>query len=171
MGFIHSNDPKKPPEGLLEAAKVLQYLSNAGNKAAQQRFHDLQVFCSHVWSPDDMSEDWRWLKGQTIGVRETEVVDKAAENCVDPALNDVMAEEGRASQSFSPWLNARSIGLTSSEHGGVALDFDIPDALGFDLIDQAGDIYSCFNDPNLPLTGVDEVDWAEIGKIFQSTPP
>lgn len=171
MGFIRSDDPKNPPEGLLEAAEVLQYLSNAGNKAAQQRFHELQVFCSHVWSPDDMSEDWRWLKNQTMEVQSSEMIDATVGTCDVSVPQEGLGEMSIASQSLSPWLNARSIGLTSSEHGGVALDFDIPDALGFDLIDQAGDIYSCFNDPNLPLTGVDEVDWAEIGKIFQSNPP
>lgn len=29
-----------------------------------------------------------------------------------------------------------------------------------------GDIYTCYNDPTLPLTGIDDMDWAEVGKMF-----
>lgn len=30
---------------------------------------------------------------------------------------------------------------------------------------EVTDIYSRFNDPALPLTGVDDIDWAEIDNI------
>lgn len=49
--------------------------------------------------------------------------------------------------------------------GGADLDNffnDFPMNLG----DEMGGIYSSYNDPSLPLTGIDEVDWAEVGKMF-----
>jgi proline utilization trans-activator len=31
---------------------------------------------------------------------------------------------------------------------------------------EADGIYSSFNDPHLPLTGVDQLDWEEMERVF-----
>jgi prolyl-tRNA synthetase len=54
----------------------------------------------------------------------------------------------------------------TGESDGALLNFDQFDDFQIDLSHEMGDIYSSFNDPALPLTGIDEVDWAEVGKMF-----
>lgn len=35
-----------------------------------------------------------------------------------------------------------------------------------EMLNEADGIYSCFNDPDLPLTGIDDADWTEMSRIF-----
>lgn len=40
------------------------------------------------------------------------------------------------------------------------------DEIGNELVNGADDIYSCFNDPTLALTGIDLADWIEMSRTF-----
>ena len=181
MGFVESKDYQKPPDGVRQAADILQYLSRAGNKAAQQRLGELRIFCSHVWSPDDMSKEWEWLYESD---RASAVV---SDNPLPSSTNtqtrslvsgpaDPMPENGGPStdtidpglelEAWMGWQNSGSPIPTTDGQGPSLLDFDIQDNFVLDLSNEAGDIYSSFNDPALPLTGIDDIDWAEVGKMF-----
>lgn len=178
MGFIKTNDPQKPPEGLADAADILEYLTAAGNKAAQRRLTDLKQFCYHVWSPDNMSDEWKWLRTTHLSPSNDVTHPYPAETTTPGRLGVSghplsPAGEEPLYNSFWPetwdnWDDGRTVlSNTTSQRVGM-LDFDLDAGFQMDLSREAGDIYSSFNDPNLPLTGVDEVDWAEIGKMFRS---
>ncbi|KAK7402574.1 hypothetical protein QQX98_011679 [Neonectria punicea] len=178
MGFVKSNDPQTPPDGIKQAAEVLQYLSAAGNKAAEQRLSDLKQFCYHVWSPDLLLDDWKWL-----GVKQASDVSDPLTTVMNPMTT--FSDSGIGNHPHRSGENAPLYQSTWPENWGVCydgmtgmpttetgqrsamLDFDFEETFGVDLTNGAGDIYSSFNDPDLPLTGVDEVDWAEIGKMFR----
>lgn len=63
------------------------------------------------------------------------------------------------------WQN-QSAGQITPGGGGADLDNFFND-FPMDLGAEMGGIYSSYNDPTLPLTGIDELDWAEVGKMFQ----
>lgn len=60
------------------------------------------------------------------------------------------------SQLLEPWANL----LSTDTVFGTRDDWNI------DLSGEAEDIYSSFNNPTLPLTGVDYMDWLEIEKVL-----
>jgi hypothetical protein len=162
MGFVEG-DLQEPPEGLKQAAEILKYLSNAGNSAAQRRLNDLKQFCLHVWSPTNMTDDWSWLKEGSVSSLDN-----------SPANRQNFSGDGDGNQNLqadamTTWGPTAWISWQSTATGGedaVHLDFSASENFQMDLSHEAGDIYSSFNDPTLPLTGVDDVDWAEVGKMF-----
>ncbi|KAM5356448.1 hypothetical protein ACJ41O_003094 [Fusarium nematophilum] len=160
MGFVEG-DLQEPPEGLKQAAQVLKYLSNAGNSAAQRRLHELKQFCAHVWSPTTMTDDWSWLKEGSVS---------SFDNSPDVRQMPEVDDGGGTSQLQNPMgsFGALGVWMPWQTVGGEAcnLDFSASENFQVDLSLEAGGIYSSFNDPTLPLTGVDDVDWAEIGKMF-----
>lgn len=164
-GFLDSSDPQKPPEGLSQAADVLQYLSKAGNKGAEKRLEELRQFCYHVWSPDGMSEEWGWLRGSNTPRPGSTTTPSGTG--VDPAT---VGSSGRGSTQITetPGTPAgQTPGMPAwanwGDNPGGWMDLE---NFQMDLNTEMGDIYSCYNDPNLPLTGIDEVDWQEVGKMF-----
>ncbi|THV64073.1 hypothetical protein D6D27_10537, partial [Aureobasidium pullulans] len=46
---IEDGKSLRPPEEILEACRVLQYLSIAGNRMAGRRLRDINDFCTRVW--------------------------------------------------------------------------------------------------------------------------
>lgn len=162
-GFLESNDSRKPPPGLREAADLLRQLAAAGNRTAQKRLEELKQFCYNIWSPDSMSREWGWLREDGV----------AAHTAVDPALS---LPSGGAAGSLD--FGTGSDTQTPSTNGDITgvpvwgnWELTNADTVNFekfqmDLNMEMGDIYSCYNDPTLPLTGIDEVDWAEVGKMF-----
>lgn len=168
MGFVEMNDEQTPPDGLSQSADILLYLSKAGNKAALRRLDELKQFCSHVWSPERLEGEWKWLKNEsTPGSGPASNPHLPA----DPGSGSDAAHVGPSNKpqvgtalgnnSLSDWNRSISGDLES-----VLFNFDSFNDLDIDLSHEMGDIYSSFNDPTLPLTGIDEADWAEIGKIF-----
>ncbi|KAL6409189.1 hypothetical protein AUP68_05560 [Ilyonectria robusta] len=178
MGFVKTNNPQKPPDGLKQAVDVLEYLSAAGNKAAEQRLGDLKQFCFHVWSPDILSDDWKWLGVHQVAGQDDisagAVISTMATSGELALVNHAPRQVERAPLYSSDWPEKWGVcydGMTPMPstnvgQGSAMLDFDFEGTFGMDMSHGAGDIYSSFNDPDLPLTGVDEVDWAEIGKVF-----
>lgn len=171
MGFIHSDDSTTPPEGLSQAAEVLKFLSNAGNRAAELRFNELKEFCCHVWSPDKMSDGWAWI----IETTTTSLVQGPAPNMnlnqgQDQSMDRMITLTTYDTDEWTGWHTGSNM-PPSAVPGDQNLDLINFESFPDDLGQEAGDIYSCFNDPSLPLTGVDDVDWAEIGKLFRLTAP
>ncbi|RSM19046.1 hypothetical protein CDV31_002177 [Fusarium ambrosium] len=162
MGFVEG-DLQEPPEGLKQAAEILKYLSNAGNSAAQRRLNDLKQFCLHVWSPTNMTDDWSWLKEGSISS-----LNNSPENRQnipgDGSGNTDLQTDAMTTWGPAAWISWQSTAANGED--AVHLDFSASENFQMDLSHEAGDIYSSFNDPTLPLTGVDDVDWAEVGKMF-----
>ncbi|KAL2670751.1 hypothetical protein Neosp_014553 [[Neocosmospora] mangrovei] len=162
MGFVEG-DLQEPPEGLKQAAEILKYLSNAGNTAAQRRLNDLKQFCLHVWSPTNMTDDWSWLKEGSVSSLDNSPANR------HNFSGDAGGNPNLQADAMTTWGPAAWISWQSTAAGGedaVHLDFSASENFQMDLSHEAGDIYSSFNDPTLPLTGVDDVDWAEVGKMF-----
>lgn len=168
MGFVET-DLQKPPDGLSQAAEVLQYLSDVGNCAAQRRLAELKQFCYHVLSPVHITGEWSWLKeadalpGDVAHPRLTPVEASTIQNQQADGAHLYASVEPTA---WAGWQGMSSQGEHGTGEQAGILDFSIPESFHADLSHDASDIYSCFNDPTLPLTGVDDMDWAEIGKIF-----
>ncbi|KAM0417131.1 hypothetical protein ACHAPT_012838 [Fusarium lateritium] len=159
MGFVEG-DLQEPPEGLKQAAEILKYLSNAGNSAAQRRLSDLKQFCLHVWSPTNMTDDWSWLKEGSVSSLDNSPANRQG------VPGEHLQADAMATWGPAAWISWQSSATAGNGEDAVHLDFSASENFQMDLSHEAGDIYSSFNDPTLPLTGVDDVDWAEVGKMF-----
>jgi hypothetical protein len=170
-GFLESEDFQKPPEGLGPAADVLRHLASSGNKTAQKRLDELKQFCYNVWSPDNMSKEWGWLKDSAPPSAPRSAATHASSVGMDPGTtgsgttesSTLVSGQGQdvfmsSSNSLEPW----ETGWQNNPAG----DYINLDDFQLDLSMEMGSIYSCYNDPSLPLTGIDEVDWQEVGKMF-----
>ncbi|OQE17953.1 hypothetical protein PENSTE_c019G08083 [Penicillium steckii] len=138
-GFINISQ-REPPPALKQAFEVLQFLAQSGNYAAEQRLQDISQSCSHVW-PNHASDIPSSDRGSPQVNRSVEMRGVG---------------RGDEGQLLEPWANL----LSTNTAFGVQDDWNI------DLSGQAEDIYFSFNNPTLPLTGVDYTDWLEIEKIL-----
>jgi len=175
MGFVDSSDMQRPPEGIAQAAEVLRYLSEAGNGAAQRRLEELKQFCRRVWSPpENVTAEWAWLREDFEDFPMGSTMDADITN--DPTQAQANNTANHVQQSSTGAIEpARAMTATPSAWQNVADDLDVAGGADLDnffndfptnLGDEMGGIYSSYNDPTLPLTGIDEVDWAEVGKMF-----
>ncbi|KAK2605933.1 hypothetical protein QQS21_003659 [Conoideocrella luteorostrata] len=153
MGFIEGPDVHNPPVGLSQAAEVLRYLAQAGNKTARRKLNELRQFCGHVWSPAQLSGEWQWLG--TSERNETAY----------PSMPGSSA--GNTDGAVQP--DPMHIGVPRASFGFGSFG-DFGDFLQ-DPGDEFGDIYSSYNDPDLLLTGTDEADWAAVGRMFRLRTP
>lgn len=172
-GFIHGT--KSPPAELRLAGEVLGFLSREGNKAARQRLDDVMQLSSHVWSPEVVSETWAGIRAQVPGEGGLNIMRTPTAEESIASLHRAQREAAGAQdeqQNFStladmpPWQDGQ-MDLDGTADGAF-LGLDLTNSLGPDLDLAAPGIYSSFNDPGLPLTGVDHLDWAEIEKMFAS---
>ncbi|KAJ0132329.1 hypothetical protein HZ326_24577, partial [Fusarium oxysporum f. sp. albedinis] len=157
MGFVQGQDGA-PPEGFKQAAGILRHLSRAGNHAAQRRLDELKQFYEQVWSPTSDTDRQSWLEEGDSNLGGLPFTERAI---LDASSERVFAVQGE-SMTTSAWVPWQM----GPDQQANPLDFNMPQSFEMDLSHEATDIYSSFNDPTLPLTGVDDVDWAEIGKIF-----
>lgn len=181
VGFIDDVEGiTKLPAEFEQAVEILQHLSKAGNRAAEQRLRDIRQFCSFIWPTGTTSglplviASGEHANTPSSPVRSEECHPSRPIQDVD-RTSAVRAGEGPA------WVT----GQDSSDNGvfGGGRDNEeashIPDQNSTDyLIDfergynftdldtDADGIYLSFKDPNLPLTGVDQLDWAEMEKVF-----
>ncbi|KAL5608671.1 hypothetical protein FOVSG1_003352 [Fusarium oxysporum f. sp. vasinfectum] len=157
MGFVQGQDGA-PPEGLKQAAGILRHLSRAGNQAAQRRLDELKQFYEQVWSPTSDTDRQSWLEEGDSSLGGLPFTERATLDASGERMFAVQ-DEYMTTSAWVPWQ-------MGPDQQANPLDFNMPQSFEMDLSHEATDIYSSFNDPTLPLTGVDDVDWAEIGKIF-----
>lgn len=153
VGFVDKTQ-SQPPKALDQASKVLQFLSRSGNTAAERRLQDITQSCSHVWPNHVFTGNDSPSHPQTMapGSRPASFLASS-----DPLPYVAVSSSGRdETRLLEPWSN-----------------LDVPDAMfdmqgdwDLDLSGEAEGIYSSFNNPTLPLTGVDYIDWLEIEKVF-----
>lgn len=163
VGFSDKSQAQPPP-ALYQAFEVLQFLSQAGNLAAERRLHDITQSCSHVWPENVLMSD---------------------SLPTDSVLRDQHQKDLPQKDSQDPFLLSSEPPSNTALHAGWGVhrdearlleplaDINIPDAMfdmqgewDLDLSGEAEGIYSSFNHPTLPLTGVDYIDWLEIEKVI-----
>lgn len=167
VGFIDGSQDEPPP-ALTQAYEVLQFLARSGNFAAEQRLQDISQSFSHVWpnhvfnraSADDgspqtsMGSQHGGYSNVPSGNRDKRRSGyRSIQPRVDPNIQQNRQDE---SQLLEPWANLLSADAVFGSH----------DDWNIDLSEEAEDIYSSFNNPTLPLTGVDYMDWLEIEKVL-----
>ncbi|KAH6695691.1 fungal-specific transcription factor domain-containing protein [Plectosphaerella plurivora] len=174
-GFIHGT--KSPPAELRLAGEALGFLSREGNKAARQRLSDMMQLSSHVWSPQVVSDTWAGIRSQgppgDPGLAKFNVT--SAEESI-AALHRAQREADASNQGQQPFPTLADMppwddggaGQMDLDGDAAFLGLDLTNSFGPELDLAAPGIYSSFNDPGLPLTGVDHLDWAEIEKMFAS---
>ncbi|KAJ5733076.1 hypothetical protein N7533_013523 [Penicillium manginii] len=170
-GFINSSQDEPPP-ALSQACEVLQFLARSGNFAAEQRLQDISQSCSHVWPSRVFNKT-----SSSEGSPQVSMTSRPGAHNINPDGNGNRSRFGYyptqsqgntsvvpgsrhnhhdESQLLEPWANL----LSTDTVFGTRDDWNI------DLSGEAEDIYSSFNNPTLPLTGVDYMDWLEIEKVL-----
>ncbi|CAI7644208.1 unnamed protein product [Penicillium pancosmium] len=171
-GFINSSQDEPPP-ALSQAYEVLQFLARSGNFAAEQRLQDISQSCSHVW-PSHIFNKASSSEGspQVSMISRTGGLNLTQDESGDRRHFGNYPIQPRSSMSFgsgsrhnhhdeSQWLEPWANLLSTDTVFGTRDDWNI------DLSGEAEDIYSSFNNPTLPLTGVDYMDWLEIEKVLK----
>ncbi|KAL2758877.1 hypothetical protein ACRALDRAFT_2097983, partial [Sodiomyces alcalophilus JCM 7366] len=186
-GFVHMTETRTPPPEMHEAVSILSFMARAGNKAAAQRLMDVQQMSSQVWPTaplrGDGHSEWTDSATRQDGDGHPDNAQRQLES------SGVGARQGIPDNASDAWrLRPQPPGGTPAAGGwtdndpmdqsidfqGGFLGFDFSDLSGsfggVDLNLEADGIYSSFHDPALPLTGVDQLDWAEVEKMFASRP-
>ncbi|KAJ5797368.1 uncharacterized protein N7503_006664 [Penicillium pulvis] len=170
MAGVLDNTEDQPPPALEQAFHVLKFLSQSGNSAAEQRFQDISLSCSHVWpnyvfngapletqtSQVDPSRDQAPNVTSRKDLRRSPLeYPLASSTCMAQDSGQFRLDEGRLLESWS-------------QSGAPETVFDMEVDWGLDLTGEAEGIYSSFHSPIFPLTGVDHMDWLEIEKVFSA---
>ncbi|KAK4922725.1 hypothetical protein LTR66_016577, partial [Elasticomyces elasticus] len=159
VGFSDKSQTQPPP-ALYQAFKVLQFLAQSGNLAAERRLHDITQSCLHVW-PDDIlkfgsSPAQSALRQELTSRTDTRDSVLSSSGPSDAAMNTGWNSHQDEARLLEPLAHV-NIPETM---------FDMQGEWDLDLSGEAEGIYSSFNNPTLPLTGVDYIDWLEIEKFI-----
>ncbi|KAI9162692.1 Proline utilization trans-activator [Paramyrothecium foliicola] len=163
FGFLDSKGDQVPPEGVRESARILRYLSKGGNRAAQRRLSELMQFCQHVWVPDPASEEWKWL---SIEVTTAPSGPSTSDQSGDPGSAGGLEQFRLMPDNYDGRAQLADLSTWTPAQGSSTLDLNQFEDIDWNLEPDMRDIYESFNDPNLPLTGIDDADWATIGRMF-----
>ncbi|KAF6828981.1 fungal specific transcription factor [Colletotrichum plurivorum] len=168
-GFAHKNDSTKPPPPeLQQAIDVLDYLSQAGNNAASQRLKEIRQFSAHVWAS-------RFLPAEKDGDVPMTEAGSAPRPGGEPRAGDTAtAGAGAAGQaqpdpsphSTQPSWDGEMFDPAEPYGSDTLFGLDLDGSLGHEFGLETESIFRSFNDPSLPLTGVDQLDWAELEKMM-----
>ncbi|KAJ5651728.1 hypothetical protein N7507_009154 [Penicillium longicatenatum] len=170
MSGVLDKSKDQPPPALDQAFHVLKFLSRSGNSAAEQRFQDISLSCSHVWPnyvfnkalPETRTTRMNPVRSQALNSASREELSKSPFG-YSPAFSTYKTQDSGQfrldeSRLLEPW----------SQSGAPDAVFDMEIDWGLDLTGEAEGIYSSFHSPILPLTGVDHMDWLEIEKVFSA---
>ncbi|THW46959.1 hypothetical protein D6D21_03646 [Aureobasidium pullulans] len=151
---IEDGKSLRPPDEILEACRVLQYLSIAGNRMAGRRLRDINDFCIRVWPTAPSIHE-------TLGI------------LMQPHAQNIELGDGMQHQyQHQPWQPTSQIQQDTFPYPTIPIDtahrYLMVDEIGNELVNGADDIYSCFNDPTLALTGIDLADWIEMSRTFNT---
>ncbi|ETS86216.1 hypothetical protein PFICI_00044 [Pestalotiopsis fici W106-1] len=157
IGFVDGTAYSEVSKELQQATSVLEYLSRAGNSSAEQRLIEIRNFHDHVWPKKSAGRD-KTMASPT----------NRFDNTLPVLEHSSPDERPRQSTSTSGEPTSASQAPPTGDLG-VQLEIGADYAFNLDLGEEADGIYSSFHDPQLPLTGVDHLDWAELEKVFAST--
>lgn len=175
-GFAHKNDSQKPPpQELHQAVEVLEYLSAAGNNAASHRLKEIKQLEAHVWGsryfPPQKDGDVQ-MKDSGTPHGEPHAGGSGAQGTPgqsgEGSGSQVVLSPPDPSPSTQPSWDGEMFGTESAESydPDQLFGLDLNGSLGQEFSLEAEGIYASFNDPTLPLTGVDQLDWAELEKMM-----
>ncbi|KAJ0272235.1 hypothetical protein CBS470a_012794 [Colletotrichum nupharicola] len=175
-GFAHKNDSQKPPpQELHQAVEVLEYLSAAGNNAASHRLKEIKQLEAHVWGsryfPPEKDGDVQ-MKDSGTPHGEPHAGGSGAQGTPgqsgEGSGSQVVLSPPDPSPSTQPSWDGEMFGTESAESydPDQLFGLDLNGSLGQEFSLEAEGIYASFNDPTLPLTGVDQLDWAELEKMM-----
>ncbi|KAJ0382177.1 hypothetical protein COL922a_013082 [Colletotrichum nupharicola] len=175
-GFAHKNDSQKPPpQELHQAVEVLEYLSAAGNNAASHRLKEIKQLEAHVWGsryfPPEKDGDVQ-MKDSGTPHGEPHAGGSGAQGTTgqsgEGSGSQVVLSPPDPSPSTQPSWDGEMFGTESAESydPDQLFGLDLNGSLGQEFSLEAEGIYASFNDPTLPLTGVDQLDWAELEKMM-----
>jgi len=166
VGFLDKSQ-SQPPSALFQAFRVLQFLAQAGNLAAERRLHDITQSCLHVWpdhvfspntSPNNSELDANFRPLTARPDSRQDLLPSSSN--AHPYMAVASAPDGHRDE-------ARLLEPLSNMNIPDAM-FDMQGEWDLDLSGEAEGIYSSFHNPTLPLTGVDYIDWLEIEKIISA---
>ncbi|THZ18833.1 hypothetical protein D6C89_08055 [Aureobasidium pullulans] len=149
---IEDGKSLRPPEEILETCRVLQYLSIAGNRMACRRLRDINDFCTRVWPTASSIHE-------TLGI------------LMQPHSRNVeLGNDMQHQHQHQSWQPTSQIQQDTFPYPPLdtAQRYLMVDEIGNELVNGADDIYSCFNDPTLALTGIDLADWIEMSRTFDT---
>ncbi|THZ82733.1 hypothetical protein D6C84_05554 [Aureobasidium pullulans] len=151
---IEDGKSLRPPDEILEACRVLQYLSIAGNRMAGRRLRDINDFCTRVWPTASSIHE-------TLGI------------LMQPhARNVELGNDMQHQHQHQSWQPTSQIQQDTFPYPTIPIDtaqrYLMVDEISNELVNGADDIYFCFNDPTLALTGIDLADWIEMSRTFDT---
>ncbi|OQE05714.1 hypothetical protein PENVUL_c022G01821 [Penicillium vulpinum] len=165
VGFLDKSQ-SQPPSALDQASRVLQFLSQSGNLAAERRLQDIAQSYSHVWPnhvfnanashSDATSQDRTHISAASSAQRQDLLLTSSDSSPYMAIASSSRGNHQDEIRLLDPWPNM-DVPDTM---------FDMQGAWNLDLSGEAEGIYSSFHNPTLPLTGVDYIDWLEIEKVF-----
>lgn len=170
MAGVLDNSKDQPPPALDQAFHVLKFLSQSGNSAAEQRFQDISLSCSHVWPnyvfngapPETQTLQVDPSRDQSLNTASRKDLSKS------PLEYPLASSAYMAQDSDQFRLDEDRLLESWSQSGAPDAVFDMEVDWGLDLTGEAEGIYSSFHSPIFPLTGVDHMDWLEIEKVFSA---
>ncbi|KAI4596419.1 hypothetical protein KJ359_005549 [Pestalotiopsis sp. 9143b] len=157
IGFVEGTAHSEVSKELQQATSVLEYLSQAGNSSAEQRLTEIRNFHDHVWPKKSTNRD---------GMQAT--ANKSLDETTPTAEQSLT--DGDPHPPAHPTEDVPDASRQPSlSDSGAQLEIGTDYEFNLDLGQEADGIYSSFHDPQLPLTGVDHLDWAELEKVFSSS--
>jgi hypothetical protein len=194
IGLIDGDQSELPPKGLHEAYEVFRYLSGSGNKAAGRRLEDIKQICSHVW-PGNMAVLPQGMVVESSSIRPSRQPPETRLQAVMPGPSSTTGTYDdqatiRFEHSKAGNLRVGPLEQPSAPEAAMNLDsnlcqddsgllgdwelkalmatFDHNNNMETSAAQVTDELYFSFNDPNLPLTGRDYLDWAEMERILTS---
>lgn len=171
LGSLDDERPARPPKEFRLALQVLSYLTSAGNKAAERHQADIMHLSAKVW-PDRRDHSNGNADGGGAGGHRSDtavaVLDRDGQTA--PELHGHKSSHAQANATSARQLQSPQTSWSEQSQLGPMDDWftltQFDQQVNFDLAPDAVGIYSSFNDPNLPLTGVDHMDWLEMERVF-----
>lgn len=168
QAFLEGGSAGSCPTDLQEAIIVLEHLASEGNKVAQQRLTDIKEFSNQVLLAEEA--------GGTNAPRSMRLHHAGDESRVEitPRGRDQQAggisnkTPDQSVPTYAGTPNGEKSGLGAVEHG-VSESIGNVDLIGdvdFNLDWETAGIFSSYHDPRMPVTGVDQIDWEEMERMF-----
>lgn len=172
QAFLEGGSSKSRPPDLQDAIIVLEHLSGEGNKVARQRLNDVKEFSNQVLLSGEGTAH-NALASQHQRDRSRDESEPSNAERPPPSASEVSPTQ---TQRFPGRARGSEEGLAGSvaAEADAATSFSEVDIIGnvdSNLDWEMAGIFSSFHDPRLPVTGVDQIDWEEMERMFATRDP
>lgn len=179
MGIIEGTSEQHLPPEIQAACDLLRFFTKAGNESARGRLEDVTRFCASIWRGNQSDFMNSSAPGGESG--NASQYPNAAANNADATGGFATGTRAQTSSdraepvpfqtTLSPplmpgWDNSfdPTHAMDSTMH--FAPGSDVTEDVVFDLAGDAECIYTSFNEPSWPLTGIDQNDWMEMERMI-----